>query len=195
MTHVNTLKNPEEVALLKQRNGELEAELARWRKLACTDVLTGTANVLGLRTWLTSRVARNKHEEYYLRIIAIDVNDLKRVNDTHQKGHAAGDAMLKQVGQVLLQIFRDPDIVVARVGGDEFVIAEIYDDMGLDGDDSALTSALRETLGGKRISVAIGEAVGVVTGWGNNLEQQFCELRPEADRRMYADKAQMKQAA
>ena len=194
---MNKLKNLEDgdVAVLKRRNEELEAELAHWRKLACTDVLTGTANVLGLRTWLTSRVARNEHEEYYLRVIAIDVNDLKRVNDTHQKGHAAGDAMLKQVGQVLLRIFSGPDMLVARVGGDEFVIAEIYDDMGLDGDDSALTSALRETLRSKRISVAIGEAVGVVTGWGNNLEQQFCELRPEADRAMYADKAQMKQAA
>jgi diguanylate cyclase (GGDEF)-like protein len=50
-------------------------------------------------------------------VLYFDVNDLKVVNDTH--GHAAGDAVLKRICDVLLRDTRASD-VVGRLGGDEF---------------------------------------------------------------------------
>lgn len=50
--------------------------------------------------------------------IMCDLDDFKRINDTF--GHAAGDAVITQVGCLLLRIFSGPDIV-CRMGGDEFI--------------------------------------------------------------------------
>ena len=52
-------------------------------------------------------------------IIMSDVDSLKMVNDT--LGHAAGDALLRNVASVLLNSFRAEDMV-ARIGGDEFSV-------------------------------------------------------------------------
>ena len=52
-------------------------------------------------------------------MLAIDVNGLKRVND--ESGHAAGDALLRRVGELLGKAF-DPQICAARTGGDEFTV-------------------------------------------------------------------------
>jgi diguanylate cyclase (GGDEF)-like protein len=52
-------------------------------------------------------------------IVFLDVNELKRINDTY--GHLAGDALLREVSSALMDAVRGED-VVARYGGDEFVI-------------------------------------------------------------------------
>ena len=49
----------------------------------------------------------------------IDVDDLKIINDT--QGHAAGDIYLKRTAQVLQKCFR-PEDMMARIGGDEFIV-------------------------------------------------------------------------
>ena len=54
-----------------------------------------------------------------LSIIAIDLNGLKAVND--EQGHAAGDALLRRVGEVLAKAV-DPPACAARIGGDEFIV-------------------------------------------------------------------------
>ncbi|MEG2632375.1 MAG: sensor domain-containing diguanylate cyclase, partial [Comamonas sp.] len=54
-----------------------------------------------------------------LAMVAIDMNGLKAVNDEH--GHAAGDAMLRRLGEVLAKAVDDPSCV-ARIGGDEFMV-------------------------------------------------------------------------
>jgi diguanylate cyclase (GGDEF)-like protein/PAS domain S-box-containing protein len=52
-------------------------------------------------------------------VVMVDLDELKRVND--DKGHAAGDTMLRRVAEVLRATFRADD-VVARIGGDEFAV-------------------------------------------------------------------------
>ncbi len=92
------------------------AELDR---LAHTDILTGLHN----RRYLEQELER--HVELYRRyhrpfaLLMLDFDDLKLVNDTF--GHAAGDAALKHLANLMRSNIRDVDIP-CRFGGDEFVI-------------------------------------------------------------------------
>ena len=52
-------------------------------------------------------------------ILVLDMNGLKEINDT--QGHAAGDDLLIVSAEVIRKAFR-PDDIVARIGGDEFVV-------------------------------------------------------------------------
>jgi diguanylate cyclase (GGDEF)-like protein/PAS domain S-box-containing protein len=81
------------------------------------DVLTGLLNRDGLLSGLSERVpVRGAHG---LAVLYCDLDNLKPINDQH--GHAAGDAVLVEVARRLDSGLRRGDIV-ARIGGDEFVI-------------------------------------------------------------------------
>lgn len=82
---------------------------------AVTDPLTGLDNRRGLEQALGRLLARGTS----FALMHIDLDFFKAVNDTF--GHAAGDTVLQAVSQVLRDMTRGGD-VVARVGGDEFVI-------------------------------------------------------------------------
>lgn len=95
-----------------------------------------------------------------LGILAMDLNGLKRVND--DEGHAAGDALLRRIGEVLTTSATDPSWCIARIGGDEFVAL-------LPGADDRVARALRERIAsiielnnqfypGHHLSLAIGIA-------------------------------------
>ncbi|MBU4142961.1 diguanylate cyclase [Patescibacteria group bacterium] len=70
---------------------------------------------------MAKRVSRDVH------LIFVDVDDLKPLNDSH--GHAAGDELLRVVADILRESFRDSD-VVARFGGDEFVVLALSEPAG-----------------------------------------------------------------
>jgi diguanylate cyclase (GGDEF)-like protein len=84
------------------------------------DALTGLANRTLFRQMVHQQLALAQRNATDLCVLYIDLDGFKGVNDTH--GHAAGDALLKQVAQRLLQGVRAGD-VVARLGGDEFAVA------------------------------------------------------------------------
>lgn len=84
------------------------------REQAMRDVLTDTYNKAGEQ--IISRLLKERRSGLFL---MLDLDDFKGVNDT--KGHAAGDAILAEVGKALNQVCREDDIV-ARIGGDEFVL-------------------------------------------------------------------------
>ena len=79
---------------------------------AMTDELTGLANHRSFEQLLEHRPGRQQFA-----VLAVDVDGLKLVNDS--KGHAAGDELLRAIGQALVGTLRRGDIL-ARVGGDEF---------------------------------------------------------------------------
>lgn len=85
--------------------------------LAERDALTGLLNRAGLERCL-ERLSNEVHAEA-LALLYVDLDRFKPVNDTH--GHLAGDKLLQQFAQRLLQSLRNSD-VAARVGGDEFVV-------------------------------------------------------------------------
>lgn len=86
------------------------------RFLSTHDTLTGFFN----RAFFEDILEQFKKDRLSpISVIMVDVDGLKEVNDT--LGHAAGDKILKQTASVLMSVFRSEDIV-ARIGGDEFVV-------------------------------------------------------------------------
>ncbi|HEY3438120.1 MAG TPA: diguanylate cyclase [Actinotalea sp.] len=94
----------------------LQADLA---ELALKDPLTGLANRRLLDVLLETALARVRRTGGPLVVTYLDLDLFKEVNDTY--GHAAGDRVLVEVAQRLHATLREAD-VVARTGGDEFVI-------------------------------------------------------------------------
>jgi|GEM_PF-1624788 len=103
-----------------RRTAALRRTSARLRQMAITDELTGLHNrrfFLDRWEWECSRAKRYQRP---LACLMIDVNGFKQVND--RLGHQTGDLVLKQVAEELKTALRESDIL-ARFGGDEFVIA------------------------------------------------------------------------
>jgi len=99
----------------------VERELLR---LAHQDSLTGLANrrFFGERVSATLKQAQRRKTPVLLALA--DIDNFKSINDTY--GHAIGDAVLSEVGRCLQRLVREGE-VVARIGGDEFVV--LCDDM------------------------------------------------------------------
>lgn len=91
----------------------------RLERQARTDPLTGALNRAGLETQLEQELARSARSGQPLLVAVLDLDDFKRVNDT--QGHAAGDRLLVDVVRDLQRQVRPYD-VVARMGGDEFML-------------------------------------------------------------------------
>ncbi len=86
---------------------------------ASHDALTGLLNRFAFQLRLKESFDRAAQLDLSAAVLAIDLDRFKAVNDTG--GHAAGDAILRRVGEVLRLIARRSDIV-ARLGGDEMAI-------------------------------------------------------------------------
>ncbi len=86
---------------------------------AYMDLLTGLPNRLSLQIELAKALGEAEHRQGRVGLLLVDLDRFKEVNDT--QGHAGGDALLAQAGLRLQACLRDGDLV-ARVGGDEFVL-------------------------------------------------------------------------
>lgn len=97
----------------------LKLQRDKLNKMAFFDQLTGLYNRHFLIDMATKKVARALRHQYDLWVLMIDIDHFKQVNDTY--GHPMGDAILKQVAEVLALENRSEDIA-ARFGGEEFVV-------------------------------------------------------------------------
>lgn len=88
-------------------------------KRARQDSLTAVASRAALMDELKRVLDRGQRYGRPCSLIAVDMDDLKGVNDRY--GHAAGDACLRQLADVVRTTVREPDLV-GRLGGDEFVV-------------------------------------------------------------------------
>ena len=89
------------------------------RASALTDPLTGLGNRRFFEDMAERELNRSRRYNRPLALAYIDIDNFHSVND--ERGHAAGDALLRRVAEELPSGIRRSDIV-ARVGGDEFVI-------------------------------------------------------------------------
>ncbi|MFT9497785.1 GGDEF domain-containing protein [Anaerosolibacter sp.] len=83
------------------------------------DFLTGLNNVREFDVLMNNIIESSKLNQEKLSLLMIDIDHFKKVNDTY--GHLAGDAILKELSNVLLHSCRSIDIV-SRTGGEEFCI-------------------------------------------------------------------------
>ncbi|RVT83675.1 GGDEF domain-containing protein [Inhella crocodyli] len=93
---------------------------------AATDPLTGLANRRGFDRALANEWERHQRRGSPLAVIVIDIDHFKQINDT--QGHAAGDAALRHLGQVLRKHLRPYDLS-CRLGGEEFCVVETDTDL------------------------------------------------------------------
>lgn len=101
---------------------DFEATLSdkrRFEVLATIDPLTGCLNRRALVESLEQELERARRYEFPVTVLMIDLDRFKAINDT--RGHLVGDAVLRQLGDLLRREARSVDLV-ARYGGEEFVI-------------------------------------------------------------------------
>ncbi|MCA1836756.1 MAG: diguanylate cyclase, partial [Actinobacteria bacterium] len=98
---------------------EAAAALAKVESRARRDRLTGVANRETLMAELTYAIQHSMHAGQPLCIVFVDVDRFKAINDTY--GHASGDAVLRQLAELIGGSIRAGD-VVGRYGGEEFMI-------------------------------------------------------------------------
>lgn len=96
-----------------------KASEERIRYLAHHDLLTGLPNRFTLSVHLEHALARIERSEARLALMFIDLDNFKSINDT--LGHHTGDQLLCEVARRICGVVRTSDIV-ARIGGDEFVV-------------------------------------------------------------------------
>jgi diguanylate cyclase (GGDEF)-like protein len=104
---------------ITERQVDHDAHHARLREAALTDPLTGLPNRRHLMERLHQEVARSNRSGEALACLFLDVDGFADINNKYL--HEAGDAILSSLGGVLRRQLRTSD-VVARYGGDEFVI-------------------------------------------------------------------------
>jgi diguanylate cyclase (GGDEF)-like protein len=167
-------------------------EEALYRQLyesSVRDPLTQVYNRRHMADRLHAEIARTRRADGEMSVLMIDVDALKRVNDS--LGHVAGDQALCAVASRVLHTLRVEDLL-ARYGGDEFVVLAV----GTDRCDAELLAervrgaveALRVTAGGAdvRLTTSIGVASLMEVAAD---EEPLAALLSLADARMYTAKA------
>lgn len=89
------------------------------RHQSVRDPLTGLYNRRYFEETGARELARSRRQSWPFSVVMLDVDHFKQFNDVH--GHAVGDMVLRRLGHLLGEQFREED-VVCRYGGEEFVV-------------------------------------------------------------------------
>jgi len=113
-------ENTQMVSSLSESNQELQFANEKLETLTLEDSLTGLHNRRYFEMQLESEWKRETREQNVLTLMVIDIDYFKLYNDTY--GHAEGDVCLKKVSQVLQSCLNRSADIIARIGGEEFVV-------------------------------------------------------------------------
>lgn len=118
LVHQALKKELEERLILEERLATATKQGDEARHAALHDPLTGLPNRALFKDRLEHGLAKAKRHGYSLAVMFLDLDDFKKINDTH--GHDVGDAVLQTIAGRLKETTRGED-TVCRHGGDEFL--------------------------------------------------------------------------
>ncbi len=170
--------------LLRDLARMVESEIAAVQ-LATMDELTQLSNRRGFEFLAQHALNLCKRLDKPATLLFFDLNDFKRINDEH--GHANGDLTLQNFGSILNHAFRNSD-VIARMGGDEFVVLLTNTKLDLA---KKVLSRLESMIAdhnllnnnGRDISYSIG-----IVEYDSARHENITALIKDADKQMYTQK-------
>jgi diguanylate cyclase (GGDEF)-like protein len=176
-------ERPDAITSVGRAYNRMRTQLA---SIVLTDPLSGCYNRRGFEQQFRRELARAVRANTDVALLAIDLDHFKVVNDTH--GHLVGDRVITEVGELLRANARTDD-VVARTGGEEFMILAPSTSM-----DGAQHLALRIVEAFRRRAfvepsprVMLTVSIGVVADAVPN-DDIAEDLRARADEALYAAK-------
>lgn len=171
----------QEVANLRRELAETRRQMVDLETLASADPLLGILNRRAFVGELNRALAMSQRYGQPSSLIFIDVNDLKKINDS--LGHAAGDAALSHAASVIAANIRQTD-VFGRLGGDEFAIILTNTAKAQAAQKAAALSSLVKNTRGP-IEAGVGITCGVVEISGEATAESALIA---ADKLMYEEK-------
>ncbi len=175
-----------EVEQLRRDAKKMHQRIREAEKLADHDVMLPILNRRGFMTELTRVIAFGRRYKEPAGLAYLDIDNFKQINDTF--GHAAGDAALRHLVDIVSANVRETD-VMGRLGGDEFAVILVRSDLA---SSQAKAEALRllvtlHPLMMDGIEVPMSISVGAIALDGTQEPKQALD---EADRAMYQAKRQ-----
>ncbi len=174
----------EDKELLRDLTRMVETEIAAV-ETATIDDLTALSNRKGFEALAQHALRLCKRLEKPATLLFFDLNKFKQIND--EQGHAEGDLALQTFSRILMNVFRDTD-VIARIGGDEFVVlltnttkdiaSRVLSRLQLMIDDHNLLS---------NSTYDLAYSVGIVE-YNASKHTEIVDIINEADKLMYLDK-------
>ena len=162
--------------------------IGAFQTLSLVDELTGLYNRRGFTTLAEQQIKVARRENLGTTMAFADVDGLKSIND--QFGHSMGDLALKDAATVLKSTFRESD-VVARIGGDEFVV---FWTRPTAVPSETLLMRLKSNMDtysiGEKRSYSLSLSIGV-THYAGGFTESLTEMLNESDRQMYQHKRRL----
>jgi two-component system, cell cycle response regulator len=178
-----SITNTLEKARLK---GELRKVQERLKDMAMEDELTELYNRRHLLQVLEQEISRDQRYKHGLALCMIDLDHFKNVNDTY--GHVTGDVVLREVGRMIRECFRESDIP-CRYGGEEFavILPNTRVEAGRVACERLREAVANHLFGGDALSFGITISVGLVEYAGAAGESAEDLIR-RADEALYRAK-------
>ena len=147
----------------------------RLKVLSTIDSLTGVMNRNEMNNRVDEIAGNTELSDKSVGIIFIDLNGLKRTND--ERGHLAGDILLKEAASILKNLFGQDEIY--RAGGDEFMVLSF----------GTTEEALNKKMAELRKQVELSDTVSFAIGsFFDSNSNNILSAMTKADKRMYDDK-------
>jgi diguanylate cyclase (GGDEF)-like protein/PAS domain S-box-containing protein len=174
------------VTVVSKDINEFKQMEEKLRNLALTDELTGLYNRRGFFMMVDAQLRLSKRQQKPAFLLYTDLDNLKEINDT--LGHHEGDQALIDTANVFRATFRATDIV-ARIGGDEFVIIPVADkkedaDLVIARFKGQITAHNMENNRAYKLSISVGMAC-----YDPADPHSIDDLLKQAEKRMYEEKA------